>query len=222
MKRGLQLQEGIQINSKHIFREYISKSSLGKKYYKYLKNDYSGSNILVRGGDGFIRSIYEEARKYYSSKKYYSMFTQMEFKDKEFTQLTIYLCDLLFPLEDPRKSPFKLDKINYTMYDKSLEIQKKYFKEIEMLKKILPLGLIREKDNQIWFHSGIPDLLVWSNKGEYFFSEVKSERDKLGPNQKKWFIWNDYNYKFKVEILKIKNLKLSHKTYKPKLLTLLL
>lgn len=58
-----------------------------------------------------------------------------------------------------------------------------------------------------WNYTGFPDLFVWNDKGDYFFVEVKSEKDRLHLSQREWIKWNNKFGKFKFKILEIKNRK---------------
>lgn len=64
---------------------------------------------------------------------------------------------------------------------------------------------IRTHDN--WSYTGFPDLFIWNNKGDYFFVEVKSEKDKLHLSQREWIRWNKKFGKFKFKVLRIKDKK---------------
>jgi hypothetical protein len=62
--------------------------------------------------------------------------------------------------------------------------------------KILERLLINFNDNR----SGLPDLLVFNQK-KFFFSEVKSENDKLSDNQKIWHSYLSDTLGYDVEVL---------------------
>lgn len=55
--------------------------------------------------------------------------------------------------------------------------------------------------------TGFPDLFVWNRKGDYFFVEVKSEKDKLHRSQYEWIRWNKKKGKFDFKMLNILNKK---------------
>jgi len=82
-------------------------------------------------------------------------------------------------------------------------------KHRDLLKKE-DLQKIQEKEGKyVRFYQfclyGFPDLFVWNKKGNYFFVEVKSEKDKLLLSQTMWIRWNNNIGKFKFKIMSIKN-----------------
>jgi hypothetical protein len=78
------------------------------------------------------------------------------------------------------------------------------------LRKVL-IYLVRD----YWGHfCGWPDLLVF-RPGEFFFVEVKSSRDKLSEDQKRWMLDNKKFLKFGFKIFKITTPPSQHRSDKP-------
>ncbi|MBU1204579.1 MAG: VRR-NUC domain-containing protein [Nanoarchaeota archaeon] len=80
-------------------------------------------------------------------------------------------------------------------------------KEIAKIFKKSDLKKIQEKERierpYQFSLTGFPDLFVWDTKGNYFFVEVKSEKDKLHRSQYEWIRWNNKKGKFNFKILNI-------------------
>ncbi len=70
--------------------------------------------------------------------------------------------------------------------------------EMEKLIKILERLIINFNSNR----SGLPDLIVYDDK-DFFFSEVKSENDRISENQRDWHSFLSASLGFKVEIFLI-------------------
>jgi len=80
-------------------------------------------------------------------------------------------------------------------------------KEMRKLLKKEDFHKIREREGGIDYRvyqfslTGFPDLFVWDDKGNYFFVEVKSKKDKLFLNQFEWIRWNINIGKFKFKMM---------------------
>ncbi len=70
--------------------------------------------------------------------------------------------------------------------------------EMEKLIKILERLIMNFNNNR----SGLPDLIVYDDK-DFFFSEVKSEKDRISEKQREWHSFLSASLGFKVEIFLI-------------------
>ena len=77
---------------------------------------------------------------------------------------------------------------------------------------ILPSGSILEMLRYLvedyWARrSGWPDLLIFKDN-EFFFAEVKSERDKLGKSQQRWLRDNQERLHFPFKLVEVRRIEL--------------
>ncbi len=158
----------------------IETISIQRKYLGSIKDQKveelgDESRIVVLGTDNTKRTINKEAKKYFEDDGYKVEFTQKLSYNGEYPDGVI---------------------INFVENKEVRKVLKK-----EDLKKIKKYG----KAERIYQLSltGFPDLFVWDNKGDYFFVEVKSEKDKLHLSQYEWIKWNKRIGNFNFKILRI-------------------
>ena len=77
---------------------------------------------------------------------------------------------------------------------------------------ILPSGSILEMlrylvEDYSTTRSGWPDLLIFK-ENEFFFAEVKSERDKLGKSQQRWLRDNQERLHFPFKLVEVRRIEL--------------
>jgi hypothetical protein len=70
------------------------------------------------------------------------------------------------------------------------------------------LEMLRYLVEDYWARrSGWPDLLIFK-ENEFFFAEVKSERDTLGKNQQRWLRDNQERLHFPFKLVEVRRIKL--------------
>ena len=152
--------------------------TLSRRYTGTKKHELpEETRIMVEGGDGQSRDINEEAIFYFKQEGLNAVRT---------------------------KTFSKMNKWDFAANNFLEDVNTRNIISDDDLKKIKsrddPYAEIYQLDM-----TGYPDLFVWDKEGNYFFVEVKSEKDKLSLNQREWIKWNQRIGKFRFKILEIKN-----------------
>jgi len=183
-----------------------------RKYVGLKKVEETGSGetrILVEGSDGTIRDINQEAIHYFQEKGFEAVLTK-EWRNnylhnflEEKEVFKIFKKDDLKKIQEKEgiERPYKASSMGspdlvVRNKEEVVKIKFTFFQEKKRIERPYPFSL-----------TGFPDLFVWDKKGNYFFVEVKSEKDKLQRSQYEWIRWNSKKGKFNFKILNILNKK---------------
>ena len=158
--------------------EDIEVITIFRKYIGIKKHELlEETRIIVEGSDGKNRAINEEAIFYFKQEGL-NVVKTMTFS--------------------------KVNKCDYAGHNFLEDVNVRKIMSDDDFKKIKSTEDPYAQNYQLNL-TGFPDLFVWDKEGNYFFVEVKSEKDKLHLNQREWIKWNQRIGKFRFKILQIKN-----------------